>query len=302
MVAINKIPLPENTGEGCGGVTGACPYSRVHRRNADNRAPTNRNHRRAVILGRWMEQDPAQYINGANTYQFVDASPVGNVDAEGLATSGGWVPETDIGGTTYWMNTQTGAISYSYPTGQMAPVGPTPQITGMNGWAPYTTVGGESYWINPSTGGVTGTFPPIRFKQVRTLSVPLYKYGGPAGKNGETCPSGGQPLVRVYRATQEYRYEIVRPGIGRAVGQLLQNGAAPVGAAGVAMGTVGALADVTGVGLPEGVSLDSAAYLTGVAAGAMYLGGQYLANDSGPAVTYTPWKPIWHFWKLESAG
>jgi RHS repeat-associated protein len=35
-------------------------------------------------LGRWMEQDPAQYISGANTYQFVDSSPVGNVDAAGL--------------------------------------------------------------------------------------------------------------------------------------------------------------------------------------------------------------------------
>ena len=36
-------------------------------------------------LGRWMEQDPAQFINGANTYQFVDSSPVGNVDAQGPA-------------------------------------------------------------------------------------------------------------------------------------------------------------------------------------------------------------------------
>ncbi|MGC8560722.1 MAG: RHS repeat-associated core domain-containing protein [Phycisphaerae bacterium] len=35
-------------------------------------------------LGRWTEQDPAQYINGANTYQFVDSSPVGSVDASGL--------------------------------------------------------------------------------------------------------------------------------------------------------------------------------------------------------------------------
>ena len=34
--------------------------------------------------GRWMEQDPAHYINGANTYQFVDSSPVGNVDPGGL--------------------------------------------------------------------------------------------------------------------------------------------------------------------------------------------------------------------------
>ncbi|MGC8559284.1 MAG: RHS repeat-associated core domain-containing protein [Phycisphaerae bacterium] len=37
-------------------------------------------------LGRWIEQDPAQFINGANTYQFVDSSPVGNVDASGLVT------------------------------------------------------------------------------------------------------------------------------------------------------------------------------------------------------------------------
>ena len=35
-------------------------------------------------LGRWTELDLAQYINGANTYQFVNSSPVGNVDAEGL--------------------------------------------------------------------------------------------------------------------------------------------------------------------------------------------------------------------------
>jgi RHS repeat-associated protein len=34
-------------------------------------------------LGRWMEPDPAQFINGANTYQFVNSSPVGNVDAQG---------------------------------------------------------------------------------------------------------------------------------------------------------------------------------------------------------------------------
>jgi hypothetical protein len=32
-----------------------------------------------------MGQYPARYINGANTYQFVDSSPVRNVDAEGTA-------------------------------------------------------------------------------------------------------------------------------------------------------------------------------------------------------------------------
>ena len=117
MVGISEILLPKCTGEGCSGETGTCTESRVHRRNAENRAPATRNHRQAQplvnnlyqgmtldavtglyyqrerdyspSLGRWMEQDPAQFINGANTYQFVDSSPVGKVDAEGLAE---WIP------------------------------------------------------------------------------------------------------------------------------------------------------------------------------------------------------------------
>ena len=36
-------------------------------------------------LGRWINQDPADYINGANTYQFVMGNPVGNVDPWGLS-------------------------------------------------------------------------------------------------------------------------------------------------------------------------------------------------------------------------
>jgi RHS repeat-associated protein len=35
-------------------------------------------------LGAWTSQDPAGYVNGANTYRFVASSPVGRVDAEGL--------------------------------------------------------------------------------------------------------------------------------------------------------------------------------------------------------------------------
>ena len=83
MVAINEILLPECTGEECGGDNEVCTDSRVHRGNAENRAPVTRNHRSAPILGRWMEQDPAQYINGANTYQFVDSSPVAGADPMG---------------------------------------------------------------------------------------------------------------------------------------------------------------------------------------------------------------------------
>ncbi len=36
-------------------------------------------------LGTWISQDPAGYINGANTYQFVGSDPVGRVDLRGLA-------------------------------------------------------------------------------------------------------------------------------------------------------------------------------------------------------------------------
>ena len=116
MVAINKILLPECTGEGCGGKAGICTDSRVHRRNAENRVPATRNRCRtqplvnnlyqgmtldamtglyyernrdySPSLGRWMEQDPAQFINGANMYQFVNSSPEGNVDAWGTRLTG----------------------------------------------------------------------------------------------------------------------------------------------------------------------------------------------------------------------
>ena len=37
----------------------------------------------STSLGTWTSQDPLQYINGANTYQFVMSNPVGNVDPWG---------------------------------------------------------------------------------------------------------------------------------------------------------------------------------------------------------------------------
>ncbi len=47
-----------------------------------------RNRNYSPSLGRWINQDPLQYINGANTYQFVVSNPVGNVDPWGLSTAG----------------------------------------------------------------------------------------------------------------------------------------------------------------------------------------------------------------------
>ena len=83
MVAINEILLRECAGEGCGGDNDICTDSRVHHRNAENRAPVTRNHRSAPILGRWLTRDPISYRGGMNLYGYVDSSPVGNVDAEG---------------------------------------------------------------------------------------------------------------------------------------------------------------------------------------------------------------------------
>ena len=39
----------------------------------------------STSLGTWISQDPMQYFNGANTYQFVVSNPVGRVDTIGLA-------------------------------------------------------------------------------------------------------------------------------------------------------------------------------------------------------------------------
>ena len=50
------------------------------------RCARNRNY--SPTLGRWINQDPAGYINGANTYQFVESNPVNAVDPWGLSTAG----------------------------------------------------------------------------------------------------------------------------------------------------------------------------------------------------------------------
>ena len=46
-----------------------------------------RNRNYSPSLGAWTSQDPLNYINGANTYQFVESDPVGMVDAEGTRFS-----------------------------------------------------------------------------------------------------------------------------------------------------------------------------------------------------------------------
>ncbi len=116
MVGTNEFPLPECTGEGCGGDNDICTDSRVHHRNAENRAPVTRNHRSAPRLGWWMGQDPAQYINGASTCRFADSSPVGMVDAWGTSIIG--VLEASF----KWVGDVVTAAGYWYYAGRMAQV------------------------------------------------------------------------------------------------------------------------------------------------------------------------------------
>jgi RHS repeat-associated protein len=90
MVAINEILLRECAGEECGGDNNVRSDSRVHHRNAENRAPVTRNHRSAPILGCWLSRDPIGYQGGINLYGYANSSPVGNVDAVGEI----WWPNT----------------------------------------------------------------------------------------------------------------------------------------------------------------------------------------------------------------
>ena len=48
----------------------------------------SRNRNYSTTLGTWASQDPARYIDGADTYQFVESGPAGSVDPSGLVAFG----------------------------------------------------------------------------------------------------------------------------------------------------------------------------------------------------------------------
>lgn len=49
------------------------------------------------VLGRWMGQDPAGYVDGSNRYQAFNGRPAGNVDPIGLAPAPATAPDDAIG-------------------------------------------------------------------------------------------------------------------------------------------------------------------------------------------------------------
>ncbi len=127
-------------------------------------------------LGRWINQDPAGYINGANTYQFVMSNPAGNVDPSGLAGNAQPIYLPPVGGYTETNFNNQETVTTIYSGGetqnnyQLTPGGPVPlgpayvpsvsdflQIGGFstNGWENAIgrgTVGGFA------TGFITGAF------------------------------------------------------------------------------------------------------------------------------------------------
>ena len=101
MVALNE-ELDEIAEEpqarcGCGAAEGAMTFPPKNQSNprsvpycsdsylldSDSSRHYARNRNYSPSLGRWINQDPAGYINGANTYQFVESDPVNAVDPTG---------------------------------------------------------------------------------------------------------------------------------------------------------------------------------------------------------------------------
>ena len=88
----------------------------------------------SASLGTWTSQDPLQYINGANTYQFVESSPVNWVDPSGQSVLGavGGVVGGAIGAVL-------GALGGGAAGTAVEPGGGTVIGTGLGGYEGATT-------------------------------------------------------------------------------------------------------------------------------------------------------------------
>jgi RHS repeat-associated protein len=93
-----------------------------------------RNRNYDPTLGRWINQDPLQYINGANTYQFVMSNPVGNVDPWGLYV---WYGVKNPGGSPFGTLGGGGGHAFIVVSDQASASGYTVYSFEGGGWQTY---------------------------------------------------------------------------------------------------------------------------------------------------------------------
>ena len=92
----------------------------------------NRNY--SPVLGVWTSQDPAQYINGADTYQFVEGGPVGATDPSGLEVFYGVVDPT---GSAFGLVPNSGDHAIIVVSDPAAPSGYSVYSFQLGGWHQY---------------------------------------------------------------------------------------------------------------------------------------------------------------------
>ncbi len=191
MVAINEIPLPECTGGECGGDSDTCTDSRVHHRNAENRAPVTRSHRSAPILGRWLTRGPIGYEGGINLYGYVNSSPVGNLDAEGTSIIG--VLEAPF----KWVGDVVTAAAYWYYAGRMAQVSSAAQRNYCqqiyNGHIPQNMTAGSPEQMQNFANGAHAT---AKCATLPGAGGSGYVEPGPSTSRGDYVKSVGKDVVK----------------------------------------------------------------------------------------------------------
>ena len=116
----------------------------IHYSLAIERSARNRNY--SPSLGRWINQDPAGYVNGANTYQFAMSNPVGFIDPYGSVASatGTVTPSTTPGSAP-----GSGTASATATTG--------PVNTGISGVSVSGSTTGTLNTNGSYSGAVTAT-------------------------------------------------------------------------------------------------------------------------------------------------
>ena len=144
-------------------------------------------------LGTWISQDPAGYINGADTYQFVGDGPVGRVDA---------------GGTSHALVTNNFPLAGWWATfhvvvrANLACPAPSAAIAAQY-WTGFQTVAGQRYSAvvipfgntitkGPCQGGLRTVTDAFHYEVKSFVTIGLWKFG-------LTVPDGTWQQVDFFR-------------------------------------------------------------------------------------------------------